>query len=234
MADFHVSMKREPSILEPFRRQLPVGTAQRITFFGDSISELDRSPAWFGGASLRAAHYGESCVRLIRRMVPASLVQTVYLGRGGENTRDGLLRLGQVQEVAPAVAVVAFGANDLDHRPLSAAESAVALRQLLEELLAHEVPAVVMAAASGDPSLARWAGAGELVATQAELCATLNLPFVNTWQELYWRKIAGDTWSRYCAGPDDCHPNDRGHALWGHLLAECLLGQEIDTGQEGQ
>ena len=193
-----------------------------VSFFGDSISDVDRLPGAYGGALCREAHYAQ----VFRRRVVAEWgnphVLVHYFGICAQNTYEGLGRIHLLEPVRPTLTVVAFGANDLAHHTLPPTATARALTLIIERLRSFGTDVVAMAASSGGPQFDWFAEVPALIDAQRAACAQQGVAFVDTRAELLRRVAAGEDWLRYFPSHDDCHPNDEGHRLWGELLFQTV------------
>jgi len=196
-----------------------------VTFFGDSISDLDRIPGWYGGASCRETHYAQVFRSLVKERFDNTHLMVHYAGICGQNTYEGSRRLFLLQSMKPDLVVVAFGANDLGGRDLSPAQHVNALELIFNGLrsqLGCELAA--MAASSGGPNFEKAAEVGPFVQAQAESCRKHGVPFVNTRQELMTRLASGESWDIYYPSHFDGHPTDAGHRLFGEMLFQVVAG----------
>jgi len=214
------------SRLPQFARQVTQQAPVVVSFFGDSITDVDRFPGGYGGASCREAHYAQVFQRLVCREWNYPHVLVHYFGISAQNTYEGLGRIHLLETVKPNLTVVAFGANDLAHHTLPPAGTAHALELIFQRVrgsLGSEV--VAMAASTGGPLSEFWPIVEPLFTAQRTICAQQEVPFVDTHTELLRRVEAGDDWLRYFPSQDDCHPNDEGHRLWGEMLFQTVKAE---------
>jgi lysophospholipase L1-like esterase len=194
-----------------------------VSFYGDSISDVDRSPGWYGGASCREKHYAQVFRALANERWGNPHVMIHYFGIGGQNAYEGLGRLFLLQAVKPDLVVVAFGANDLGGHPLTPVQHANALKLIFTGLRAQlDCDIVALAASSGGPDFERWAEVGPFVQAQADCSREHGVPFINTRDELLTRLARGEPWTKYYPSHHNGHPNDEGHRLWGDMLFQLL------------
>ena len=220
--------------LEKFAAKITAKLPVTVSFFGDSISDVDRMPGAYGGASCRAAHYAQVFQQLAEPAWGGPLT-VHYFGICAQNTYEGLGRLHLLEPVRPDLTVVSFGANDLAHHKLPPAATAQALGFIFQRLrgtIGSEV--VAMAASSGGPQFAHWDMVASLSAAQRDACAQNAVPFVDTHAELLRRLAAGEDWVRYFPSHDDCHPNDAGHRLWGETLFAVVKAEVENVIQKGK
>ena len=79
----------------------------------------------------------------------------------------------------------------------------------------------LISAITGDPHEPEWLDIKTLIDAQAAYANKLGLMFVHVWQEIYWRKIAGETWANYTRSKKDYVLADEGH----RLVAECIMDE---------
>jgi len=211
-----------PQPFAALRQRLATGQPVTLCTLGDSISEVGRTPGWQGGATAPEQQYAARFRDLLAAAWPASPITLHHHGVGGQNTAEGLARLPDVLARQPHLAIVAFGANDQAYHPLTPAATAAALRAILTQLTAVGVAPMAVSASMANPALPAWQRGPAYVDAQQTVCAELGLPFANLYRELTWRSIAGEPWEHYHHGPDNCHPNDEGHALWAEQLLATL------------
>jgi|GEM_PF-6421031 len=87
-------------------KQLAAGETFRVVIFGDSISEVGRTPRWHGGASRPNKHWGNLLGRQLEAAYPGVTVDIVHLGIGGQNSYEGLGRVHAVLPQAPGLVFV--------------------------------------------------------------------------------------------------------------------------------
>lgn len=208
--------------LEKFAAKIAAKTPVTVTFFGDSISDVDRLPGAYGGATCREAHYAQVFRRRVVEEWENPHILVHYFGICAQNTYEGLGRIHLLEPVRPALTVVAFGANDLSHHTLPPTATARALTLIVERLRSFGSDVVVMAASSGGPRFNLFSEVPALIDAQRDVCAQQGVAFVDTRAELLQRVAAGEDWLRYFPSHDDCHPNDEGHRLWGELLFQTV------------
>ena len=194
-----------------------------VSFFGDSISEVDLVPGWYGGASCREKHYAQVFRALAAERWGHPHITVHYFGIGGQNAYEGLGRLHLLQTVKPDLVIVAFGANDIAAHALAPAQHAMALKLIFSGLRTRlDCDIMAMAASSGGPDFELWEQVGPFVQAQADICLNERVPFVNTRQELLNRLAHGEPWSNYYPSHFDGHPNDAGQRLFGEMLFQLI------------
>lgn len=220
---------------ENLHRKLQAKAPLTVAVLGDSISDVDRTPGAFGGASCRDRHYIQVFRRALVEAWDYESILAAYAGYCGNNSYEALGRLYLLRPHLPDLVVVAVGANDFGNHPLTEAQSAKALDLILEgcrNLLA--VPAIVMAASHGGPGWDLWPTVAGRIQAQAEVCAKHGVPFVNTSAEIVRRMAGGEPWTTWFPNDQDCHPHDEGHRLWGELLYATFAATVAGAGREGK
>lgn len=111
-------MPRHEQKLDELRRMKAAGTPPGVVFIGDSITqgwENEGRPVW----TEKFARY-----------------HPLNLGYGGDRTENVLWRLqhGEIDGIAPRVAVLMIGTNNAGHRQEDPATVAAGIRRLVEEL----------------------------------------------------------------------------------------------------
>ena len=215
------------SRLAQFAQKVAGKTPVTVSFFGDSVTDVDRAPGAYGGASCREAHYAQVFQRLACREWAYPHVLVHYFGISAQNTYEGLGRIHLLEAIKPDLTVVAFGANDLAHHTLPPEGTAHALELIFQRLRNIGSEVVAMAASTGGPDSAYWFMVEPLFTAQRTICAQYDVPFVDTHAELLHRLQEGETWLRYFPSADDCHPNDAGHRLWGELLFATVQAEMV-------
>ena len=221
--------------LEKFAAKITARVPVTVSFFGDSISDVDRLPGAFGGATCRTTHYAQVFRQLAGQEWDCPNLTIHYFGICAQNTYEGLGRIHWLEPVRPDLTVVAFGANDLAHHKLPPEATAQALGLIFQRLrgsIGSEV--VAMAASTGGPQFSLWDRVPLLIAAQREACAQQAVPFVDTHAELLYRLAAGEDWVRYFPAHDDGHPNDAGHRLWGETLFKVVKAEVANAIQPGK
>lgn len=201
------------------KHKLMNGEALTVAIFGDSISDVDRIPGWFGGASCREKHYAQIFRRLVVDKWETEQILTHYAGFCGNNTYEAHGRIYLLKPVMPDMVVVAIGANDFGVKPLSDSQSAKALDLIISDCRTQLNAAVItMAASHGGPSWDQWPETDSRIAAQKQVCAVHGVPFVDTSAEMKRQLTEGRPWTTWFSSDADAHPHDGGMHLWGEML----------------
>ncbi len=203
-------------LADKIREKQPV----RVVFWGDSISEVGRRPLWSGGAAKPRNNWGAVLAARLGEKYPDVTFEPVHAGIGGQNTYEGLGRLDDLWKLRPDVVFVAFGANDCYWHHLYPEQTQRALDEMLGEIQAREIDAVVVGTAGNAPADSRFAHIAGTVEAQRRVARKRGAPFVDTRAAMMAATEGGRRWGDYHLEPTDCHPNDAGHMVW----AEAALG----------
>jgi lysophospholipase L1-like esterase len=195
--------------------------------YGDSISEVGRSPRWHGGAGSSEANWGGQLVRLLAVAHPGARFKAVHFAIGGQNTYEGLGRLDGLEPLAPDLVLVAFGANDCCHRFLEPAETRRVLITLCQEITRRHGADVVVVGTGGDNPLEPFfRHLDETLAAQRAAAAEAGVPFVDVRPAILAATEGGKRWAEFHFNPGNCHPTDKGHEVWA-AAALAVLRQAV-------
>ena len=187
----------------------------RIVFYGDSISEVGRSPTWNGGASAPDKNWGAQLGRRLAEAFPASEITVRHLGIGGQNSYEGLGRIDSLAELKPDLVLVAFGANDCCYHYLLPDETRLALTSLVQSIRERYGADVVIVGTGGDnPAKPFFRHLDETVAAQRQAAADGGVRFVDVRRAILAATENGMRWREFHLAEDNCHPNDNGHRVW--------------------
>jgi lysophospholipase L1-like esterase len=212
-------------MLERTRARLAAHAPVCLVPYGDSITEVGRTPGYFGGASTEAMNWGHQLGRLLIEALPGADVHVRNFGIGGQNSYEGLGRLDWLPSYEPDLVLVAFGANDSGwhHLPPEATEQA--LRTLVEGIqVRYGVDVVVMGMGGENPLDYGMAHMNETLAATRAAAEARGVPFVDTRAAVLAATEGGTRWAEFHHGTRDCHPNDAGHAVWARAACEVILG----------
>jgi len=193
--------------------------AVRTVCYGDSISEVGRSPGWYGGATTAEGNWGHQFGRRMAAAHPRSRIDVVHFGVGGHNSYEGLGRLDWLGLLNPHLVLVEFGANDCGWHYLLPEETYLAQKTLAEWIRARHGADVVLVGCGGDnPARPSFCHLDEtLAATRRAAQETGNL-YVDLRTAVVAATQGGRLWTDFHNGEQDCHPNDAGHRLWGDTV----------------
>ena len=187
----------------------------KIVAYGDSISEVGRTPGYFGGASCAEMNWANQLGRLLAAAYPPAQFVVEHFGIGGQNSYEGYGRADWLRPYAPDVVLVAFGANDCGWHYLPAEATGTAIHSLVEwiqTLLGADV--LVLGTGGDNPLASTWRHLDETLAATRAAAEHRGVPFVDIRTAILTATAQGDRWEDYHNARQDCHPNDRGHGIW--------------------
>lgn len=195
------------------RRLMAAGAPVRVVVYGDSISELKEG--WSGGATSSEANWGNLLARRLSEQIVCSKFSVSHFATGGQNSYEGLGRLDWLSPHAPDLVLVAFGANDCCHHFLEPAETKLALVTLCREIRERYNADVVVVGTAGDnPKAAFFRHLEATLDAQRQAAADTGAPFVDVRAAMLAATDYGTRWAEFHLAQDNCHPNDKGHAVW--------------------
>ena len=214
-------------MLDRTRKLIQQNKTVRLVAYGDSISEAGRTPGWFGGASRLANNWAQRLGALLRAAHPRAGFDVINFGIGGQNTYEGLGRLDWLAPLNPDLVIIEFGANDTGWHLLQPDETYTATKFLVDSIVVRHNADVVMLGEGGDnPQSSVHQHLAETIAAQRRVAEECGLPFVDLRSAIVAATDNGRRWTDFHSGPQDCHPNDRGHAVWAEaafkLIAQIL------------
>ena len=202
------------------------GRPVRIVLYGDSITEVDRTPGYFGGASCREKNWGWQLRDQLAKAFPSGRWEVASFGIGGQNAFEGLGRLDWLRPLAPDLVLVSFGANDCGYHFLPPDATAQALAALVDGIRAlYQADVVIMGMGADNPQSPCFVHREETLAAIEKVAAEKRAPYVNTRRAILQATRDGRAWADYHTNAQDCHPNDAGHAVWAAAAAEVIQGE---------
>ena len=202
------------------RRHEPV----RIVAFGDSISEVGRSPRWHGGASRPAFNWARRLSGLLKQELPGADIRVFNRGVGGENAEEGLARVDSLRRLKPTLVLVEFGTNDCVHHFLEPEATETALTLLCRELhWDFGADTVLLGTAGDNPLRPTFRHRDETIAATARAAVVAGRPFVDMRAAILAATNNGERWTDYHVDEENCHPNDLGHEVWARAVMGVLL-----------
>ncbi len=185
----------------------------RVVIYGDSISEVKKG--WNGGAKTPEANWGAVLVKKLQEAYPGSTFSVHHFAIGGQNSYEGLGRLDGLEVFKPDLVLVAFGANDCCHHYLIPDETKLAQVTLATEIKKRFGANVALVGTGGDnPLKPFFKHLDETLAAQREAAAEANVPFVDMRAAVLAATENGKHWAEFHLNEENCHPTDKGHALW--------------------
>jgi lysophospholipase L1-like esterase len=185
----------------------------RVVLYGDSISEVKKG--WNGGAKTPEENWGAVLVKKLQAAYPDAAFSIHHFAIGGQNTYEGLGRLDRLEPFKPDLVLVAFGANDCCHHFLIPEETKLALTTLLTQIPKRFGADVLAGGTGGDnPLKPFFRHLEETVQAQKEAAAAAQAPFVDMRAAILTATDNGMRWAEYHFNADNCHPTNKGHAVW--------------------
>jgi lysophospholipase L1-like esterase len=207
-----------------FSRGQPV----RVVAYGDSISEVGRTPGYFGGASCAEMNWAQQLGRMLRDHFAPRQFEILHFAIGGQNAYEGLGRLDWLRPLEPDLVILAFGANDCGYHFLPPDATAMATATMIDGVRARHGADVVVMLPGGDnpkqPTFRHW---DETLAGLRKTAEVKNAPLADVRKAILGATDNGAAWEKYHNGPTDCHPNDAGHAVWARAVLQTIL-KDID------
>lgn len=215
---------RPENQLPRFFDKLRSGNPVAIVAYGDSISEVGRTPDWHGGASAADRNWVQMLGGLLRERYPTSEILVKNFGIGGQNTYEALGRLDWLASLNPDLVLVEFGANDCAWHEMPPYCTETAMRQLLGGITAATGADTVVLGLAGENPIggvfAHQDETGEAIAAAARESGAL---YVDLRAAVLAATDNGERWQDFHNGPVDCHPSDRGHRLWAETVARRVI-----------
>ena len=191
-------LPRHQKKLEEKRQLVAAGTPPQVVFIGDSITE-----GWEkSGSAVWQRHFSQ--------------YHALDLGFGGDRTENVLWRLqhGEIDGIAPKVAVLMIGTNNTGHRAEDPQTTAAGIRRLLDEIRQRLPSTKVLLLAifprgekPDDPQRRLNERVNEIIAGQVDGRDVVFLDIGNAFLDPDGR-LSRDVM------PDLLHPNDKGYAIW--------------------
>ena len=202
------------------RRHEPI----RIIAFGDSISEVGRSPRWHGGASRPAFNWARRLSGLLKAELPGADIRVFNRGVGGENAEEGLARIDSLRRLKPTLVLVEFGTNDCVHHFLEPQATELALTYLCRELnTGFGADTMLLGTAGDNPLRPTFRHRDETIAATTRAAAATGTPFVDLRSAILAATNNGAGWADHHLDEENCHPNDWGHEVWARAVRATLL-----------
>lgn len=202
-------------MLDRTRKLIQQNKTVRLIAYGDSISEIGRTPGWFGGASRLENNWAQRLGAMLRAAHPRAGFDVVNFGIGGQNTYEGLGRFDWLAPLGPDLVVLEFGANDTGWHHLHPDETYTATKFLVESIVArHQADVVILGEGGDNPQSSVHLHLAETIAVQRRVAEEMRVPFIDLRPAILAATDNGRWWTDFHNGLQDCHPNDKGHAVW--------------------
>jgi lysophospholipase L1-like esterase len=196
----------------------------RIVAFGDSISETGRNRGWSGGASNPEKNWAQVLGVILARRFPGVKVDVINAGIGGQNSYEGLGRADVLEALKPDLVLVQFGANDCAYHFLQPEETKLALKTLALDIGKRFGSDVAIMGTAGDnPLKPFFQHRDETIAASRQAASESDVVFIDVRTPMLGATKNGVEWAEYHLGADNCHPNDKGHDVWGQTVLGALL-----------
>ncbi|MFG6432943.1 GDSL-type esterase/lipase family protein [Roseateles sp. LYH14W] len=199
-------LPRHKEKLEEKRKLIDAGTPPQIVFIGDSITQ-----GWEKeGREVWQRHYAK--------------LNGLALGFGGDRTENVLWRLqqGEIDGIAPNVAVLMIGTNNSGHRGENPATTAAGIKRLVDEIRQRLPQTKLLLLAifpRGEKPDDGLRALNERVNTLiAGFADGKHVHFLNINAAL----LNADGTLGKDVMPDLLHPNDKGYGLWQRAMAPTL------------
>ena len=210
-------------MLTRMHRRMAEGDTITVVAYGDSISEVGRTPGFFGGASSAAFNWAQQLQGLLRSAYPANTMVVKNFGIGGQNSYEGLGRLDALAALEPDVVIIAFGANDAKFHLLDPAATYLAQKTLVENArYMYQVDVLVVISPLDNPRASLMQHVDDTRAAIRAAATETNAPVIDIHRAMLDATEQGVRWAEYHNGAADCHPNDRGHAVWAETAFAAL------------
>ncbi len=205
----------KPKMLAKTKQLIAEKKPVRVVLYGDSISEVGRSPNWNGGAKTPDANWGAVLVKRLNEAYPGSKFSVHHFAIGGQNTYEGLGRLDWLEPLKPDLVLVAFGANDCGYHFLIPEETKLALTSLAKGIMERYGADVVVCSTAGDnPLKPFFKHLDETLKVQREAAQECGVPFVDMRSAILAATENGKRWTEFHFDEGNCHPTDPGQAVW--------------------
>ena len=193
----------------------------RVVLYGDSISEVKKG--WNGGAERPESNWGAVLVQRLADAYPGSAFTIQHFAVGGQNSYEGLGRLGYLEPFKPDLVLVAFGANDCGYHYLIPEETKFALTTLATEIRKRFGADVILVGSGGDnPLKPFFKHLDETVKAQREAAREAKALFVDMRAAVLTATEHGKRWAEFHFNEGNCHPTDKGHVVWAEAAFRCI------------
>jgi lysophospholipase L1-like esterase len=221
-ADDNVTMLLE-NFTEKLRDEKPV----TIVAFGDSISEVGRSPNWHGGATRPENNWAQRLGSLLQRAYPKSPITIVNAGIGGQNAYEGLGRIDSLEALKPDLVLIEFGTNDCVFHFLEPEQTQLALTTLAQEIKRRWGADVALMSTAGDNPLAPFfKHRDETIEATRRAAGAAKVLFIEMRMPMLNATHNGERWAKYHLSTNNCHPNDEGHRVWAQTVFNAICSRQ--------
>jgi len=215
--------------LPRFIHKLRTGQLVSIVAYGDSISEVGRTPRWYGGASTGDRNWAQQLGGILRRRYRDSSLLVHNFGIGGQNAYEALGRIDWLKPLSPDLVLIEFGANDCGWHPLPPECTEAAMATLIEWAREQTGADIAVLGLAGDnPRNSTMQHQDETRAVIRSVAQSAATPYIDLRTAMLIATDSGERWDEFHASAADCHPNDKGHRVWAEAVASALIEIEID------
>jgi len=195
----------------------------RLLCYGASISEVGRTPNYFGGASRAEMNWGQQLSRLLNEKYPHTSFTTLHYGIGGQNAYE---LLGRFDWTPPDIdlLMIQVGTNDCGYHEIPPQATANAVRSLIEATRVLRQADVMMVGSAGDnPCSPVLVHVSETLQAMRAVARENAVPIVPLREAVLVATDNGKRWAEYHDGEQGVHPNDRGMAVWASAVFQTII-----------
>jgi len=198
----------------------------RLLAYGASISEVGRTPNWFGGASRAELNWGQQLASSLREAFPRRDIEMLHFGIGGQNTYELLGRFDWMPNDIDVV-MIQVGTNDCGFHEIPPQATATALASLIDAIrFFHKADVILMGSAGDNPRNPVLQHVVETQQAMRQVAHDKGVDVVMLREAVLSATDNGATWAQYHDGETGVHPNDRGMTVWA-AAAFAALQQQI-------
>jgi lysophospholipase L1-like esterase len=212
-----------PSPLSLSSQRLRDQKPLRIVAFGDSISEVGRSPRWHGGASKPENNWAQRLGVLLHGAYPKSEIAVINAGIGGQNSYEGLGRIDELEKLKPDLVLVEFGTNDCVFHFLEPEQTRLALSTLAREIKKRfDADVILMGIAGDNPLEPFFRHRDETIEATRQAAVEAGVLFIEMRAPILAATEDGKRWAEFHLNNSNCHPNDNGHRVWAETVFRAM------------
>lgn len=205
------------------KKMLQTGTPITMVAYGDSICEVGRTPGYFGGADSAELNWAGQLQTLLIAAYPQQFIKVINFGVGGQNSYEGLGRLDYLPALNADLVMFEFGANDCGFHPIPPDASYLAIKSLSEGArVRYDMDVLIIIPGFFNPILSPPAHVLETAEAIRQAAIDTQTLVVDIRSAMLTATDQGQNWADYHNGASDCHPNNRGHALWGQTVSNSI------------
>lgn len=206
------------------KQRLKAGETLSMVAYGDSICEVGRTPGYFGGATSAEENWACQLQDLLAESLPQQDIKVKSFGVGGQNSYEGLGRLDSLPAFNADLVMYEFGANDCAFHPLPPAASYLAMKSLAEGArLRYDMDVLIIIPGLFNPTQSSPEHVAEMAEAIRQAALDSQTMVADVRNAVLKATNQGRNWSDYHNGDSDCHPNNRGHALWAETVCAALV-----------